>query len=164
MGKKNKKLIGWREWLSLPELGVPAIKAKVDTGAKTSALHAFRLRTFTRGGRKHVRFWLHPMQRKKDIELVCEAPIHDRRVVKDSGGHEEERYVIKTPLNLNGETWPVEITLTSRENMAFRMLLGRSAISKTEYVIDPAQSYVAGTHLGRVYRRKKLKNSGKQDS
>ena len=157
MGKKNKKMIGWREWLSLPDLGVPAIKAKVDTGAKTSALHAFRLRTFTRKGRKYVRFWLHPMQRKKDIEIVCESPVHDRRVVKDSGGHEEERYVIKTPVCLDGSNWLVEITLTSRENMAFRMLLGRSAISKTDYLIDPAQSYVTGTHLSRAYKRKKSK-------
>ena len=164
MNTGKQKMIGWREWLSLPELGVPAIKAKVDTGAKTSALHAFKLRTFSRGGRKYVRFWLHPMQRKKDIELVCEAPVYDKRTVKDSGGHREERYVIKTRISLAGETWPVEITLTSREDMSFRMLLGRTAISKKNYLIDPGMSYLTGKRLSRIYKKKKYRTPGKEET
>ena len=89
-------LIGWREWLALPGIGIPGIKAKIDTGARTSSLHTFSLEEFSRDGRRMVRFGIHPLQKRRDVELFCEAPVVDRRQVKDSGGHVEKRYVIET--------------------------------------------------------------------
>ena len=145
------KTIGWREWLALPELGIPAIKAKIDTGARTSALHAFKLETFTSNGREYVRFWLHPLQRKTDVELACVAPVIDRRLIRDSGGHQEQRYIINTSVLLDGDQWPIEISLTSRENMSFRMLLGRSALKHGTLLVDPNRSYLTGRKIRKVY-------------
>jgi len=149
--KQVTRSIGWREWLSLPELGVPAIKAKIDTGAKTSALHTFRLEFFVQDAREYVRFWLHPLQKNTNIEIVCLAAVADRRIIRDSGGHEEERSVINTPIVLNGKRWNIELSLTSRENMSFRMLLGRSAIRRGAISVDPRRSYVAGKTIMRAY-------------
>lgn len=147
----NEFVMGWREWVTLPELGIPAIKAKIDTGARTSALHAFKIESFTRNKMDYIRFWIHPL-RKKHIELVCEAPVFEKRIVKDSGGHVEERYVIRTPVSIGGRTWDIEITLTDREDMLFRMLLGRSAINSGNFIIDPKASYLYGRELRRIYK------------
>jgi hypothetical protein len=141
--KKDLMTLGWREWVDLPELGLASIKAKVDTGARTSALHAFEVRQFDAGGRRKVEFRMHPRQKDTDTVVVCRADVIDERVVRDSGGHAEKRWVIETPVTIGGETWPIEITLTARDDMLFRMLLGRTAIRKRA-VVDPARSYLVG--------------------
>lgn len=136
-------ILGWREWVSLPALRLPLIKAKVDTGARTSTLHAFYVEAVPSSGGDFVRFGVHPLRGRSDVEVHCEAQILDRRVVCDSGGHREQRYVILTSLAFGGCTWPIEVTLTNRENMLFRMLLGRTAISGRG-IVDPSRSFVKG--------------------
>jgi hypothetical protein len=139
----NYHQIGWREWVAMPALGIPAIKAKIDTGARTSALHAFYVERYRHRGRDHVRFGIHPLQRRNDVVLNCHAELLDRRMVSDSGGHRELRHVIRTPLAILGEQWSIEITLTNRDSMIFRMLLGRSAMVG-RLVVNPALSYQGG--------------------
>jgi len=139
--KKVKPIIGWREWVSLPELGIQTIKAKIDTGARTSALHAFALRPFKKANQEKIRFDMHPLQNDNTTVITCEADVIDLRWVSDSGGHREERFVIKTPLIIGEKTWFIEITLTERDTMLFRMLLGRSAIRK-HFLINPARSFI----------------------
>jgi hypothetical protein len=135
------KLLGWREWASLPDLGVDRVKVKVDTGARTSALHAFKLMSYLEDGEEWVRFGLHPLQRNVELEVDCIARVKDHRTVRDSGGHEEVRVVIETDVMVGEDRWPIELTLTDRENMGFRMLLGRNAI-KQRFYVDPTQSFV----------------------
>ncbi len=146
MLKKKKPLdtVGWREWVSLPELGINNIKAKIDTGARTSALHAFALLPFEENGQPKIRFDIHPLQRNTDTIITCIADVIDKRWVADSGGHREERFVIQTPIIVGTETWPIEITLTERDTMLFRMLLGRSAL-KRRFTVNPGRSFVTTT-------------------
>lgn len=140
-------LFGWEEWVSLPDLGVPAIKAKVDTGARTSALHAFDIETFGPAARPKVRFALHPIPGRDDLIIPCSAPIIDRRDVTSSNGDRELRYVIASRLSVGGDSWPIEITLTNRSTMASRMLLGRQALKDhisivaTDRFLQPELSY-----------------------
>ncbi|MDW6001647.1 ATP-dependent zinc protease family protein [Vibrio mangrovi] len=138
---KEKIIVGWRETLSLPALGIKSINAKIDTGAKTSCLHAFKIKAFTKDGLQWVRFWLHPRQKDDSEVIICEAPVIDRRIVRNSGGYEEKRYVIRTDLQLGTEQWSIDITLTNRENMAFRMLLGRTAM-RPRIIVDPDASFL----------------------
>lgn len=138
--------LGWEEWLGLPGLGLPALKAKVDSGARTSALHAFNIEPFGSADNRRVRFGIHPVPEKPEIEVYCSARIVDRREVTSSNGETEMRYVIETPVRFGDREWPVQITLTDRGSMAYRMLLGRQALESypgaEETVINPAASFV----------------------
>lgn len=147
-----KPVLGWREWVALPELGIDAIKAKIDTGARTSALHAYRISPFEEHGRRRVRFAVHPVQRHRLPEVQCVADVVDERMVTSSSGHRERRVVIRTPLAVGGRTWPIEITLTDRDEMSFRMLLGRQALRR-HVLIDPGRSFRADAVARTTNRR-----------
>ena len=136
-------IIGWREWVSLPELGIPRLKTKVDTGARTSALHACRVEIIERTPhQKKVCFIIHPQPRRfPEKSISCVADLIDIREVTESGGHKENRCVIQTSIVLGTQCWPIEITLTSRDNMRFRMLLGRTAL-KHRFIVNPTHSYL----------------------
>jgi len=153
--------VGWREWLALDELGLPAIKAKVDTGARTSALHAWRIEPFQDGGAPWVRFFMHPLQRDDSLSRICLAAVHDQRNVRDSGGHREYRYVIETPIQLGGEQRRIEITLTARDTMLFRMLLGRTALHGVRVL--PDRSFLTSAALSAADAAALYRDSGDPD-
>ncbi|HEY5648244.1 MAG TPA: ATP-dependent zinc protease [Nitrospiria bacterium] len=160
MTKHPQMIIGWKEWVSLPELRIPAIQAKVDTGAKTSSLHAFNIKRFTRQGNPFVRFELHPIRKNTTITRIREAPLVGKRTVKSSGGEREKRPVIKTRLNINGAEWEIELNLTNRDYMGFRMLIGREALAK-KVMINPGvpfiQAKLSDLKAMSLYRRRKRK-------
>jgi len=140
---KQLPIIGWREWLALPELKISKIKAKVDTGARTSALHAFWIEAYKRNHQQWVKFAIHPDQYNTHDVIECDAQVKDRRMVTDSGGHKQRRYVIETSIWLGMHTFTSELTLTSRDTMRFRMLLGRTAING-RFLVDSNASYLQG--------------------
>ncbi len=143
--RKTKQLpiIGWREWVGLPDFGVPSIKAKVDSGARSSSLHAFGLKQFERDGTAFVRFQIHPVQRKTVGAVKVEAEVLEFRSIRTSSGKAELRPVVVTTLTLLGQTWPIELTLAGRDEMGFRMLLGRQAFRK-RFLVDAARSFCGG--------------------
>ena len=143
---------GWREWVGLPELGIAHIKAKIDTGARTSALHAYQIKPVKIKGVRHVRFSVHPVQRHRNPTIACKARVVDERIVTSSNGKQEHRYVIETLLRLGGQEWPIEITLTNRDAMGFRMLLGRQAIRR-HAIVDPGTSYRLSRSPKRIVKR-----------
>lgn len=150
--------IGWREWVRLPELGITAIKAKVDTGARTSALHAIDMHFERRRGAPVVRFKVHPLQRDAHFTILAEAEVIEHRRVRSSGGHDTLRPVIVTPLELLGQRWDIELTLVSRDAMGFRMLLGRQAL-RGRVAVDPGHSFLAGRPPRDALRRAAGKRS-----
>ena len=136
-------LVGWREWIALPNLGIAAIKAKIDTGARSSSLHAFNMETFDRAGATWVRFDVHPLQRNTTATVQAEARVLEFRHIRSSSGHQTLRPVIRADLALDGRRWAVELTLAARDEMGFRMLLGREALRR-RFVVDPSRSYLVG--------------------
>ena len=138
---ERKKVIGWREWVQLPDLGVVEMKAKVDTGADNCSLHAFNVERIERDGAEYVRFEIHPKQRSKKPTIHCEAPLVMEKKVKNPGGRTELRPVIRTRVVVAGEELEALVNLTSRDEMGFRMLLGRRAV-RSRFVIDPGRSYL----------------------
>lgn len=148
--KQPKMIIGWREWISLPDFRVPGIKVKVDTGAATSAIHAFNIVPFEKDGERFVRFNIHPLQGRHDVSIPCEAKLIDRRKVTNSGGQSQNRYVIETAMEIAGQRWTIDLTLTNRDQMKFRMLLGRSAM-RGKLIVDPHLSYLAGKHSSATF-------------
>ncbi|NRS89789.1 ribosomal protein S6--L-glutamate ligase [Flavobacterium sp. 7E] len=140
---ENKVILGSEEWCSFPELGIPTIKARVDSGAKTSALHAINIAPFIKNESNWVRFDINPIQNNLKTVIHCEAPLIDKRIVKSSSGFREQRYVIQTNLKIGEGSWPIEMTLTNRDSMGFRMLLGREAMSG-RVLVDPEEKYLLG--------------------
>ena len=138
---QQKVIVGSEEWCSLPSIGIPYIKARVDSGAKTSALHAINIKTFTKENEEWVKFDINPIQNNVKTLIHCEAKLVDQRVVKSSSGYREKRYVISTKISLAGKTWDIEITLTNRDSMGYRMLLGREAMSG-RVIVDPEKKFV----------------------
>ncbi|NIR32384.1 MAG: hypothetical protein GWN84_24390 [Gammaproteobacteria bacterium] len=141
-GAEDLIVLGWREWVSLPELRIARIKCKVDTGARTSALHTFFIEPFRKRGRQRVRFGIHPYQRRTDVERICTADVVDERMVADSGGHREQRFFIRTPIVIGDQSWLIDLSLTNRDTMRFRMLLGRTSI-QGRYLVNAGSSYLA---------------------
>jgi ribosomal protein S6--L-glutamate ligase len=144
-------VVGWQEWVALPDLGLPALKAKIDTGAKTSALHTHKIEPFGTSRKPKVRFSVRPSP-NSDLEIVTAADIVDRREVASSNGVRERRYVIETLLCIGGREWPIEVTLTNREHMTYRMLIGRQAI-RSDMLVDCAASFRQPRLSYRLYTR-----------
>jgi len=139
--KKQRLVAGWREWAQLPELGVDYIKVKIDTGAKTSSLHAFQLSTVTHSGQDYVKFDIHPIQDNDTIIYTCISPIVDYRWITSSTGHRQQRFIIETQLKIGDYASLVQLSLANRDEMGFRMLIGRAALKK-EVLVDPAHSFL----------------------
>ncbi|TXK18853.1 RimK/LysX family protein [Homoserinibacter sp. GY 40078] len=145
-------LAGWREWVQLPGIQVPWIKAKLDTGAQTSSLHAYDVEGFTRDGQDWVRFGIRPWQMSDEDEVIAECPVVDRRRVRSSSGHVQERVVVSIRLVLVGQEVDAEVTLSNRDQMGFRMLIGREALSRG-FVVDSSRSFL-GDRAPRPMRRR----------
>ncbi len=140
----KKNIIGWEEWCGFPQLNLPAVKAKIDTGAKTSSLHADNLKVFQKDGVDFIQFEVHPIQKNREITVICEAPIIDYRTVTSSNGEREKRYVINTQFQFGEHIFQSDLTLTTRYGMRFRMLLGKEALKAGKFLVDPSKGYIIG--------------------
>jgi len=141
----KKQIIGWREWVSFSDLGIEKIKAKIDTGARSSALHAYNIECYTtKNGKLRVKFSVHPLQKNNKCVIPCHADVIDQRYVKSSSGQQELRTTILTNLTMGVDSWPIELTLTNRDNMGFRLLIGRTALRR-KFLVDPQRSFFCGT-------------------
>ncbi|OED36891.1 alpha-L-glutamate ligase [Chromatiales bacterium (ex Bugula neritina AB1)] len=163
MESGSRLIAGCEEWCAFSSLGVPAVKARVDSGARTSALHAVNIKSFTRSNRRWVSFEVHPLQNDRITVLRCEAPVHDRRPVKNSGGVAEKRFIIKTEISISGHSWEIDLSLANRDNMGYRMLLGREAMGD-RMLVDPAGSFLLGAHtdkeISTIYARHEHSKDG----
>lgn len=148
----SSTVVGWREWVHLPGVGVPWIKAKLDTGARSSAIHAHDLHELERDGETWVRFSVHPWQRTSEDAVVAELRVHDQRRVRSSSGHLEKRFVVLMDVEIAGSTITAEVTLSRRDEMGFRMLIGREALRRG-LVVDPGRSYLGGRPKKKTRRR-----------
>ena len=151
-------VIGWREWVALPDFGIDAIKAKIDTGARTSAIHAFDIRPFTEHGVPWVSFVLRPAQRHRNPSIQCAAPVVDERKIRSSNGEQERRHVIEVEARLGETVWLIELSLTNRDELGFRMLLGREAVRR-HFLVDPDRSYLIDRCFADVTTTSKRKKS-----
>jgi hypothetical protein len=157
-GENEFKLtVGWREWISLPDLKIESIKAKFDTGARTSVLHTYFIEPIMSSDIPRVRFGVHPLQKSNKRDVVCTGDIIDYRRIVDSGGHPEMRYIIRTSVKVGERIWPIDLSLTNREQMRFRLLIGRTAISG-HLIIDPQISFTLGRPLKAKKNRQKKRN------
>lgn len=148
-------IIGWREQVALPDLGIAKVKAKIDTGARSSALHAFDVEIFDCNGKPMVRFKVHPYQRDAHRTVIAIAELLDHRQVRNSGGQTQWRPVIQTTVKLNDHTFPIELTLTNRDVMGFRMLLGRQAV-RQRFLVDAGRSFLHdSTGNGKIKNKSK---------
>ncbi|WP_460795570.1 ATP-dependent zinc protease family protein [Microbacterium sp. GXF0217] len=153
----SNTLTGWREWVSLPDAGVDWIKAKIDTGARTSSLHAYDVEEFQREGEDWVRFRVKPWQESQADATIVECPVHDRRRVRSSSGHQQDRIVVLLAIRLVDRLVVSEVTLSNRDEMGFRMLIGREALRRG-FVIDPARSFLGGRAPKDMRRRNRGRN------
>jgi hypothetical protein len=151
-----KPTVGWREWVGLPLLGIEKIKAKIDTGARTSALHAYDVSSVRRQGREFVRFKVHPLQKNTRRVVECEVPLLEWRQVTDSSGRRTLRPVIRTTLAMGGRVVQAEVTLIARDQMGFRMLVGREAL-KSRWLVDPSKSFIGSGKDQSGPRRRKVR-------
>ncbi len=142
-GEGDRPVLGWREWVRLPELGVDRVKVKVDTGARSSSLHAYDVQRVERDGETHLRFQVHPVQRDDSVVVDAEIPLHEDRKVRPSTGRQTVRPVIVTEVELADRRFPIEVTLANRDRMGFRMLLGREALAG-RFLVDASGSFLAG--------------------
>ena len=154
----SNTLAGWREWVQLPDIGIPWIKAKLDTGARTSSIHAYDIEVFDRDGADWVRYRVRPWQESTLDEVVVESPVHDRRRVRSSSGHVQHRYVVTMRVMLVGREVEAEVTLSNRDQMGFRMLIGREAL-RHGFVVSSGQSFLGG----RAPRMMRRRNRGKTE-
>lgn len=148
---QEQPIIGWREWVALPGLKVPGVQAKIDTGARSSSLHTHDYEEFERDGVSMVSFHLHPLTDRDDLVLTCEAPVVSHREVKDSGGHVERRPFIRTTVRMGSLEWEIDLNLTNRENMKYRMLLGREGLKM--FLVNPSHNRLIGKDLTQAYDR-----------
>lgn len=152
--KNSVRLVGWREWVGLPSFGDFKVKAKVDTGARTSAIHATDIEYVETIDRILIAFTIFPHQDDDRTSFRCQAPLVETRAVTDSGGHKEDRYIVETSIRIGDMEWPIELSLTNRIEMGFRMLLGRHAV-RNRFLVDPGRSYLSGASASLIVSNEK---------